>query len=456
MTKQELFKKAKELEPLCQEVCRTLWNNPETGGKEKKSTDYLRELLQKEGFVIVNEEKLEHAFYAEYGSGRPVVAILGEYDALPGLSQKVCTEKAPVAEGEPGQGCGHNLLGSAAVTASVAVKRFLENEEISGTVRFYGCPEEELLSGKVKMIYYHMFDDCDLAISWHPMCANSVYDEGYLASASLRFSFKGKTSHAAFAPERGRSALDAVELMNVASNYLREHVIDQARIHYTTFSGGFSPNIVPDKAGSWYYARAPHMDQVRDIIRRLELNEKGAAMMTETQGSMEIDCGCCEMKCNHAFADLTYENLKQAGPPVYTKQEEEFAAGLQESLDQTVRKSEDKLYQTEGSPLFTGVTPRNAWETIVLTGSSDSGDVSQIMPMNMFTATCWPIGCAPHTWQTAASVGHTIGEKGAFYAAKVMAGTAYDLFTKPETAEKIIQEFKKNDDGSYRPMYEEK
>lgn len=455
MKKNEMLQQMKELEAVCRTVCRELWKNPETGGKEKFASDYFKELLSKEGFVIVNEEKLPYAFYAEYGSGKPVVAVLGEYDALPGLSQKVCADKTPVEEGAPGHGCGHNLLGAGSLTAAIAVKRFLENENISGTVRFYGCPEEELLSGKVKMAHYHMFDGCDLALSWHPMCANMVYDSGYLASASVKFRFKGKTSHAAFAPERGRSALDAVELTSVGANYLREHVTDKARIHYTTDSGGFSPNIVPDKAGAWYYVRAPYMDEVKDIIRRLNQVAQGAAMMTETEQEIQIEYGCCEMNCNRAFADLTYANLIEAGVPAYTEEEQVFAKELQSTLDDTMKKGEQKLYKTWDDALFSGCAPRELWKEAALTGSSDSGDVSQMMPMNMFTTVCWPIGVAPHTWQASASTGSSLGEKGAFYAAKVMAATAYDLFTKPETTAAIIQEFQEQDTGKYEPMYEE-
>lgn len=199
-----------------------------------------------------------------------------------GLSQKVSETKEEVTEGAPGHGCGHNLLGSAAATAAIAVKRFLENEGMEGTIRFYGCPEEEMLSGKVKMAYYHMFDDCDMAISWHPMSTNMVYDNGYLASASAHFEFKGRSSHAAFAPEVGRSALDAVELMNVGVNYLREHVTSKARIHYTTDSGGFAPNIVPPRAGSWYFVRAPYISDVKEILERVRKIAEGACLMTET------------------------------------------------------------------------------------------------------------------------------------------------------------------------------
>ena len=456
MNKTELLAGMEALRPLCTEMCSTIWNMPETGGTEKKSSDYLRGVLEKEGFRIVNEEKLPYAFYAEYGSGHPVIAVLGEYDALPGLSQKVETKKDPVTAGAPGHGCGHNLLGSAAATGAIAVKRLLEQEGMAGTVRFYGCPEEELLSGKVKMAYYHMFDGCDIALSWHPMSANMAVEEGYLALASERFFFHGKTSHAAFAPERGRSALDAVELMSVGANYLREHVPDFTRIHYTTDSGGFSPNIVPDKAGAWYYVRAPHMEDVKDVLRRLELCAKGAATMTETTFDCHIEYGCCEMMGQKSFCDLTWENLKAVPTPVYTEEELQFAKELQKTLDPAILSADQKRYEAEGKALAEGVVSREGWKNAPMTGSSDSGDVSQLMPMNAFTTTCWPVGVAPHTWQSCASAGSSIGQKGAFYAAEVFAATAYDLLTKPELLPKIRAEFEEtaSKKAAYEPMYD--
>ena len=454
MTKKELHQIVEGLEPLCKNSCKALWEHPEVGGEEEESANYFRKILSEEGFVIVNEEKLPHAFYAEYGSGAPVIAILGEYDALPGLSQTVSATKEAVEEGAAGHGCGHNLLGSASAVAAIAVKRFLECENQEGTIRFYGCPEEELLSGKVKMAYHHMFDDCDMAISWHPMSTNMVYDNGYLASASAHFEFKGKSSHAAFAPEVGRSALDAVELMNVGVNYLREHVTSKARIHYTTDSGGFSPNIVPPRAGSWYFVRAPYISDVKEILERVRKVAEGACLMTETSMKMKIDYGCCELLENHAYADLAYENLKEASLPVYTEEELEFASKLESTLaDETVAYAR-KLYDTEGLPLSTKVGVRELYRINPLTASSDSGDVSHMMPMCLISTTCWPAAVSPHTWQAAASTGSSIGQKGALGAAEVMAGIAYDLYKKPEAREKIMKEFQEKKQN-YTPMYEE-
>ena len=262
--KKHVLQEVEKLANLNKEVCTYLWDNPEVGGTEDKSVVYMRKVMSDAGFAIVNEEKMPTAFYAEYGSGHPVIAILGEYDALPGLSQKRdVIEKTPIVAGAPGHGCGHNLIGSAAATAAIALKNIMEAEKLPGTIRFYGCPEEELLSGKVKMAYYKMFDGCDLALSWHPMTSNIVMDKSYLACAYAKFYFTGTTSHAAFAPHLGRSAVDAMELMNVGVNYLREHVIDSARIHYATDSCGFPPNIVPGKAVNWYCIRAPKMSDVK-------------------------------------------------------------------------------------------------------------------------------------------------------------------------------------------------
>lgn len=453
MKKSDLHNEVKKMASLLESSCKIIWEHPETGGSEKESADYFRKILGNEGFKIVNEERLEHAFYAEYGSGKPVIAVLGEYDALPGLSQKVTDCKAPVAEGAPGHGCGHNLLGSAAAVGAIAVKRYLETEKISGTIRFYGCPEEELLSGKVKMIYYHMFDGCDFAISWHPMSANMVYDSGYLASASAHFKFKGRSSHAAFAPELGRSALDAVELMNVGVNYLREHVTSRARIHYTTDSGGFAPNIVPPLAGSWYFVRAPYIADVKEILQRIGKIAEGAALMTETEMEMKVDYGCCEMLENHTYGDLAYQNMEEAELPAFDKEDLAFAQRLVDTVPKTDAEKAQKLYDTEGRPMAWKLNDRNLYQANPLTASSDSGDVSHVMPMCVISTSCWPAGVAPHTWQAAAAAGSSLGEKGALSAAQIIAGIAYDLYNDPGKREAVLREFNEKKDD-YAPMYE--
>ena len=437
-------------------VCasRFLWDNPEVGGTEAVSSDYFRNILKEEGFTIVNNEKLPYAFYAEYGEGKPVLALLGEYDALPALSQKVSAEKEPVEAGKAGHGCGHNLLGSGSLMAAVAIKRSIEKGAFSGTVRFYGCPEEELLCGKVKMIYYGMFEGVDAALSWHPMSTTQIYDEAFLASAAAKFHFKGLSSHAGFAPELGRSALDAVELMNVGCNYLREHVEDKIRIHYTTDNYGYPPNIVPDKATAWYCLRGPRMDSVTDVLRRIELCAKGAAMMTETEVEVEILSGCTELNPNKAFSDLTFKNMQQVNIPEYTDEELAFAKELQAKLNPALLAKAENAVGAPGKAMVPDVCDRYFSDKNPILASSDSGDVSMIMPMNYFAATCMPIGVAPHTWQATAAVGSSLGEKGMIYAAKVIAGCAYDLYTDPDKLAAIKKEFEDNK-PDYTPMYEE-
>ena len=452
--RKHVYQEVEKLANLNKTVCTYLWENPEVGGAEAQSAVYMRNLLRDNGFAIVNEENMEHAFYAEFGSGHPVIAILGEYDALPGLSQKRdVVEKSPVVPGAPGHGCGHNLIGSAAATAAIALKNIMEKENLTGTIRFYGCPEEELLSGKVKMAYYEMFEGCDLALSWHPMTSNIVMDNSYLACAYAKFYFTGTTSHAAFAPHLGRSAVDAMELMNVGVNYLREHVIDSARIHYATDSCGFPPNIVPGKAINWYCIRAPKMSDVKSILARIEKIAKGAALMTETDVEMKIEHGCCEMFPNKKFADLTYNVMKEVPLPTYTSNELQYAAHLQSTVNPAAVKAENNTYG-KVEILHSEVAPRELAKTQKISASSDSGDVSYIMPMNLFTTACFPFGVAPHTWQATAASGSNFGAKGALYAAKILAGTAYELLTNPAKAEEIIQEFK-NAKVEYSPMYGE-
>lgn len=451
MNKQEIYREVDQLQPIFDDSVASLFAHPETGGNEQFSANYLRNVLAKEGFTIHNSEKMEHAFYAEYGQGKPVIAILGEYDALPGLSQKPVAHQEVVQDGGPGHGCGHNLLGSAALIGALATKRCLEKEKISGTIRFYGCPEEELLSGKVKMLRLGMFDGCDLALSWHPMDVNCAYEESYLANISVRYFFHGKTAHAAVAPWQGRSALDAVELMNVGVNYLREHVIDSARIHYSTNCKDIPPNIVPDYASSWYFIRAPHMADVLSILDRVEKVAKGAAMMTETTVDIDVEYGCWEMKKAKVMTDVCYENLKEAPAPQFTKEEIELAKAIQKSLDPQIVQNKNQLYGTK-RVMHPIVGDRSFWKIAFMTASTDTGDVSFNMPMSTFSCACWPIGVAPHTWQAAACAGSSLGAKGAFYAAHVIAGQAFDFLHDPEYVQAAKKEFNENQDIQYQSI----
>ncbi|WP_227763906.1 amidohydrolase [Zhaonella formicivorans] len=429
------------------EISHKIWSNPEVSGEEKESADLFRILLAENGFEVKEIEGMEHAFIAEYGSGAPVIAVLGEYDALPGLSQAVDTKFNPIKQNGPGHGCGHNLLGTAALGAVLAVKKYLEETKLSGTIRFYGCPEEETLAGKVKMIKKGAFEGCDLALSWHPMAANTALEHAFLAMNSIKFRFHGISSHAGQSPEAGRSALDAVELMNVGANYLREHVIEKARIHYTITNAGGAPNIVPKEAESWYYVRAPFRKDVEEITERLFKVAKGAAMMTETTVDYEVISGCYEMLPNKVLFDLTYQNMLEIGAPKYTEEELAFAKALQETLDPQAVAGETKKLMPEANGeeanIHQGVLEKEKANSVVVAGSSDSGDVSWIMPMNLFLTACFPLGVANHSWQATASSGSSIGMKGMHFAAKVLSGIMYDLLNDPSIVNAAKAEFNK-------------
>ena len=452
MDKRTIYEIVDRLEPKLQDAARYIWQNPELGGTEEKSSAYYRKMIGDAGFEIHDIEDMPYAFYGECGSGKPVIAILGEYDALPGMSQKACASKEAVTEGAPGHGCGHNVLGAGAATAAIGIKQIMEQDGLQGTLRFYGCPEEELLIvGKVKMVAKHLFDDVDYVITWHPMCATQVWDGAALANVTARFYFTGISSHAGAAPEKGRSALDAVELMNVGVNYLREHVIDKVRIHYSV-NCTTPPNVVHPKADSWYYIRAPHMSDVKDVLERVKKCALGAAMMTETEVEIVVEGGCCEIRENHAYADLVQENLEACPRPEYTEEELGFAEELQKTVDPGIVARDRAVFDSADSPMMPVVGGHDLYKIAPLTASTDGGDVSFVAPMHMFASACWPVGVAPHTWQAAAANGTTLAEKGALYASKVICGTVYDLLTKPSVAEAITKEFEATKDPDYAPM----
>lgn len=446
MEKVDVLRYLDDIKEKIDQVCLAIWNQPELSQQEEKSAELYRQELSKHGFQIKEVgNSLPHAFYAEYGSGSPVIAVLAEYDALPGLSQKVDVKPNPAVPGGPGHGCGHNLLGAAAFGAALAIKSYLEKTKKQGTVRFYGCPEEELLVGKVKMIKAGAFAGCDLALSWHPMNVNAALETAYLANNSLKFRFQGISAHAAQSPESGRSALDAVELMNVGANYLREHVIQEARIHYTITNAGGSPNIVPKEAESWYYVRAPHRNDVESITARLIKIAEGAALMTETKVEYEILGGCYELLPNRVLFDLTYANMQEIDPPSYTQEELDFAQALQDSLDSKLVQGElDKFVPgsgTDAPAIFQGVLDQEQAGLVNIAGSSDSGDVSWLMPMNLFLTATWPLGVPAHSWQATAASGSTLGLKGMHYAAQIMAGMIYDLLNDADLVKRAKEEF---------------
>lgn len=390
-----------------------LWNHPEVALKEERSAKLLEGILTKEGFsVTTGLAGMETAFRGEYGSGKPVIAILGEFDALPKLSQKVCTEKVPVESEAPGHGCGHNLLGTASLGAALAIKTAMEENGTKGTVIYFGCPAEEIMTGKIRMAAAGCFDELDAAISWHPWNSSGAMNINMAAMNTARFSFYGTSAHAAAAPEQGRSALDAVELMNVGVNYLREHVRDGVRIHYTITDGGGEPNVVPPKAESWYFIRAPKREEVDDTFDRICDIARGAALMTGTKVEIHLETGCWDLLHNDTMLKLMDECLNSVASPKWTAEEEKFAREL--------TGKEDSLPQ-EPMPLMT--------QPIQQFGSTDVADVSYIVPTEQIVACTAPAGIGVHTWQFTACTGSTIGQKGMLYAAKVLAITGLRLMT---------------------------
>lgn len=450
--KRKTIKWIDENKSVLENIAKKIWEKPELPFRENYASKLQSDLLKKHGFKISKIKNLPTAFIAEYGNGTPIIGVLGEYDALPGLSQKIINKKEPIVNGAPGHGCGHNLLGTAGVGAVIAIKNILSEKNIKGTIRYYGCPAEEALAGKPFMAREGVFDDLDICITWHPGCVNTAWGATQLAMNSVVFEFRGISSHASATPHLGRSALDAVELMNVGSNYLREHIIDKSRLHYTIPNGGEQPNIVPSYASVWYYIRAPKRKIVESIFKRLVKISKGAALMTETNVKHILKAACYETLPNHTLNNLLLKNMKKIGVPTYTENEKQFAHQLLNTID---NEQKEMIMETNYIPddimvekgLHKEVTD-NIDKGKILPGSTDVGDVSWITPTGQFTTVCWPLGIANHSWQATASTGSSIGMKGMIFAAKVIASTILDLLSDDGTIiKKAKNEFDKSRKG---------
>lgn len=440
-----------DIEGTLVDVSRKVWGFAEVGLQENRSAEVQVRALQAEGFEVdQGTGGMPSAFVAEWGKGSPVIGFLGEYDALMGLSQKAVPTKDPVCAGAPGHGCGHNLLGAAAMGSAIALKRYMAAHKVSGTIRYYGCPAEETLIGKVFMARDGVFNDLDAAITWHPGSVNTAQLGSSNGLNSAKFTFYGKTAHAAGDPHNGRSALDAVELMNIGANYLREHVISDARLHYVITEGGGQPNVVPARAQVWYYVRAPHRYQVDEIYGRLNDIAEGAALMTGTSFDIDFLAGCYGVLPNDALALLCLDVFKEFGAPDWSADDIVFAEELAKSLD---RKAVVEGLKVDGAPKemlaqtvnTTVIDPLDKGKT--MGGSTDVGDVSWIVPTVQVSAACWPLGSPGHSWQVAAASGHSFGEKGMLRAAEVMAGGAVALLLDPSLIAKAKDEFKERLSG---------
>lgn len=423
-------------------IAQNIWEFAEMGYLEENSSALLQKTLSDEGFSInKGVAGIPTAFIAEYGTGGPVIAILGEFDALPGLSQQAVPEKLSAGKAA-GHACGHHLFGTASTAAAIAVKDWMQANDFKGTIRFYGCPAEEGGSGKVYMVREGLFNDVDVALHWHPGAENEASAGAALANKSAKFRFYGVSAHAAGAPEKGRSALDGVEAMNMMVNMMREHIPSEARIHYVITQGGKAPNVVPDFAEVYYYARHGQRDVVIDIFDRITKAAEGAALGTGTTMDYEMIGGTHELLPNLTLQKLMYDNLVKVGGVTYTPEEKEFADKIAVSLG----------YEKVNLAVAKNIEPYKTEAKAY--GSTDVGDVSFTVPtVGLGTAT-WVPGTPAHSWQAVAAGGSSLSKKGMMVAAKTLTLTAIDILKNKEIVQKAQQELieRRGKDFKYIPL----
>ena len=439
-------------------VADSIWEYAELSLQEYKSCALYCEVLEKEGFQVDRGIcGIETAFSASFGSGRPVIGVLAEYDALSGLSQKAgALEREEASSGGNGHGCGHNLLGAGALAAAIGIKAYLEKTGRQGTVILYGCPGEEGGAAKAFMARDGVWKKLDAALTWHPEDVNEVVTGSSNSCIQVQYKFTGTASHAAGAPEKGRSALDAVELMNIGVQFLREHMSDRARIHYAiTDAGGCSANVVQPRASVLYMVRSNHVAEAVELQKRVDKIAEGAALMTETTFERKFIDGCADTVCNHVLEKVLYDNFEELGVPAYTEEENEYADALAAGFDilnynpgiaaKYDRDAAEKIGEWQKrsghamnaflAPLYTG----DAFEP----GSTDVGDVSWLTPTAQIHVAAWPNGAPGHSWQVVACDRTEIGHKAALQAGKVLAAGAVDLFENPDLLKEAKEEFKK-------------
>jgi len=420
-----------------------IWGYAELGYKEQKSSALLQQTLKENGFAVeAGVAGIPTAFVATFGSGKPVIGILAEFDALPGLAQEAVPEHKPVEGQAAGHGCGHHLFGTASVAAGIELKSLMEKNKWQGTIKVYGTPAEEGGSGKVYMVRDGLFNGVDVVMHWHPNNVNEIEFSGALANSSAKFRFHGIASHASAAPERGRSALDGVESMDYMVNMMREHVPSDTRIHYVITNGGKAPNVVPDFAEVYYYVRNPNREVVKEIFQRVVKASEGAALGTGTKVDYEIIGGTYDLLLNKTLAEAAQLNLNMVGGVKYTPEEIEFAKKIQATLGFKTPAIDEAdtvkpLHKTEGNM-----------------GSTDVGDVSWNVPTVGFGTATWVPGTPAHSWQAVACGGTDIGVKGMMAAAKTLTLTGIDLLRNPSLIEKAKVEFDavRGKDFQYKPL----
>jgi aminobenzoyl-glutamate utilization protein B len=425
------------------EVAHQIWEFAEVGYQETQSTELLQAQLQAAGFSVENGVAgIPTAFVASYGSGQPVIGILAEFDALPGVSQAAVPMRQEREEVNAGHACGHHLFGTASSAAAIAIKDWLVTSGTSGTIRVYGTPAEEGGAGKVYMVREGLMDDVDAILHWHPGNENSADASSSLANKSGKFRFYGKASHASSAPDQGRSALDGVEAMNMMVNMMREHIPMESRIHYVITRGGEAPNVVPAYAEVYYYVRHPEAAVSGALFDRVVKAAEGAAIGTGTKMEYEVIHGIYNLLPNVTLAEKMYENLKKVGGFTYTEEEKSFA---------------EKIHTTLGDPK--AVTVANEIKPFEVRlrgtgGSTDVGDVSWVAPTAGLRTATWVPGTPAHSWQAVAAGGTSIGHKGMMVAAKTLTLTAIDIFKDPSLAEKAKKELneRRGKNFEYKPL----
>lgn len=438
-------------------LSKEIWGYAELGLKEVQSSKAIAAYLEKEGFKVqLGVGSIPTAICAEYGSGHPVIAYLGEYDALPQLDQKVAAHKEwqhPERPESPGHGCGHNNLGVGAVGAAIFLKEAIASGAVKGTVRFYGCPAEETLVGKVFMVRDGAFKDVDCAMTWHSHAYNGAWGACYTCMNSVKFHFHGKAAHAAGHPFDGRSALDAVELMNVAANYMREHVKPDVRLHYSTIFNG-APNVVPDKCSVWYYIRAPKRKDVDEVYAWLCDCAKGAALMTQTSFDIEFLTGCSEVLPNDVLEQVMLAAYKDVGAPKFTPEDYAFAEKIAETYPEVLardRRVMKEEYGVNGDDKFLCdvVFDKVIENRLVAPGSTDVGDVSHVVPTYQIYVAGQGIGCPGHSWQMTAYSGSHVGTASMLCAAKVLGLSGLRLLEQPELVKAAWDNFRQNQPEAY-------
>ncbi|MEH2928714.1 amidohydrolase [Candidatus Ventrimonas sp. KK005] len=446
------------------DVADQIWEFAELSLMEEKSAKLYCKVLEEEGFQV---EKgicgIKTAFSAAFGKGRPVIGLLAEYDALSGLSQKAGSlVREEVVCGGNGHGCGHNLLGAGAFAAALGVKSYLEMSGQPGTVVLYGCPGEEGGAAKAFMARDGLWKSLDAALTWHPEDVNEVRTGSTNSCIQVQYKFTGIASHAAGAPEEGRSALDAVELMNIGVQFLREHMSDKARVHYAiTDAGGRSANVVQPKASVLYMVRSNHVAEAVELQKRVDRIAEGAALMTDTTYERQFIDGLADTVSNHVLEQVLYDNFKELGVPSYT--EEEFAYGDQlaatypsrdhvpgigAKYDREMKEQVEEMRRQTGHAMNAFLAPLYKGEAFQA-GSTDVGDVSWLTPTAQIHVASWPNGCPGHSWQSVSCDRTEIGHKAAVHAGKVLAAAAIDLFVKPELIKEARAEFEKRTAGGY-------